>query len=89
MKHTVRIFEVDRAGQTDPPPEEHESLQVEASTMSLAREEARHALTEAGWQVRAVSHAVGGDLVAYVVKLDEQPRRRRPRAKRESGLVRR
>ena len=89
MKHTIRIFEVDRAGQTDPPPEEHESLQVEASTISHAREKAQHALVDAGWQVRAISHAVDGGLVAYVVKPDEKPRRRRPRSRRESELVRR
>lgn len=89
MKHMVRIFEVSRAGQTDPPPQEHESLQVEAATTSLAREKARHVLAEAGWQVRAISHAVGGGLVAYVVKPDEQPRKRRSRGRRESELARR
>jgi hypothetical protein len=97
MKHTIRIFEVDKAGQTDSPPQEQESLQVESSTLALAREEARGILTDAGWQVRAISHAVDGGLVAYVVK-PEQPRRQRiqypapsqrHRQRRESEFTRR
>ena len=77
MKHTVRIFEVSKAGQTDPPPQEHESLQLEAANTSLARDKARHELIEAGWQIRAISHAVDGGLLAYVVKPEKPARRRR------------
>lgn len=89
MKHTVRIFEVDAAGKTDTSPKEHENIQIEASSIALAREKARRALVDAGWQVRALSHAVDGGLVAYVVKPDEKPRRRRPRTRRESDYARR
>jgi hypothetical protein len=88
MKHKVRIFEVDRTGKPDSPPQEKEPLEVEAGTLASAREQANRVLVDAGWQVRAISHAVDGGLVAYVMKPEEKPRQRRHRARRESELLR-
>jgi len=88
MKHKVRIFEIDQTGKPDNPPNEQDPMEVEAGTLATAREMAHRILVDAGWQVRAVSHAVNGGLVAYVVKPEEKPRQRRHRPKRESELLR-
>jgi len=87
MKHKVRIFEVDRAGQPDSTPQEHEPIEVEARAVALARDETRRALVDAGWQVRAVSHAVDGGLVAYVVK-PEKPAGRKRQSRRQGRRAR-
>jgi hypothetical protein len=89
MKHKVRIFEIDRAGKTDNPPQEREPLEVEAGSNASAREAAQRVLADAGWQARAISHAVDGGLIAYVIKPEQKPRQRRQRKRRESELTRR